>query len=150
MATFVVLEVPDYKFAMSIYICIRTHDSDRSFEPIFMKFTRLVRLPPWVTPIVFGNKRLNGIAPKTGFLAFIPPVWAFLRKKLKHSIRYFIFHRKSYIHFCPPKMILPPPPKKNKYIWLLLWKILFCFFFFEKLLNEKYSKPLFLFKKRLY
>ncbi len=29
------------------------HDTGRSFEPIFMKFTWLVRVHPWVIPIVF-------------------------------------------------------------------------------------------------
>ncbi len=43
-----------------IYLSIRTHDIGRSFEPIFMKFTRLVRVHLWVSPIICGNNRPNG------------------------------------------------------------------------------------------
>ncbi len=42
-----------------MYLCMRTHDIGRSFELIFMKFTRLVRVHSWVNPIVFGNNRPN-------------------------------------------------------------------------------------------
>ncbi len=60
VVTFFVLEVLDYKFAIliplyTIYICIRSYDTGRTFEPIFMKFTWLVRVHSWVSPIVFGN-----------------------------------------------------------------------------------------------
>ncbi len=55
VVTFLVLEMPDYESA----ICIRTHDTGRSFEPIFMKFTWLVRVHSRVNPIVFGNNRPN-------------------------------------------------------------------------------------------
>ncbi len=41
--------------------------------------------------------------PTTGFLAFIQPVWGFLRKKFQSRIRYSISHRKGYIHFCCQK-----------------------------------------------
>ncbi len=65
MVTFFVLKVPDYESAMLIYlymyvcICIRSYDTGRIFEPIFMKFTWLVRIHSWVNPIVFGNNRSN-------------------------------------------------------------------------------------------
>ncbi len=42
-----------------IYVCVRSYDTSRSFELIFMKFTRLVRVHPWVNPIVFGNNQPN-------------------------------------------------------------------------------------------
>ncbi len=41
------------------YTCMGTHDTGRSFEPIFMKFTRLMRVHPRVNPIVYGNNRSN-------------------------------------------------------------------------------------------
>ncbi len=61
MVTFFVLKVPDYESAMFIYIyvCIRSYDTGRSFDPIFMKFTWLVRVHSKVDPIVFGNNRPN-------------------------------------------------------------------------------------------
>ncbi len=61
MVTFFVLKVPDYESAMLIYlcICIRSYDTGRSFDPMFMKFTWLVRGHSWVKPIVFGNNRSN-------------------------------------------------------------------------------------------
>ncbi len=43
-----------------ICICIRSYDTGRSFDPIFMKFSWLVRVhSSWVNPIVFGNNRPN-------------------------------------------------------------------------------------------
>ncbi len=61
MVTFFGLKVPDYESAMLIYlyICIRSYDTGRSFDPIFMKFTWLMRVHSWVNPIVFGNNRPN-------------------------------------------------------------------------------------------
>ncbi len=60
MVTFFVLKVPDYESAMLIYlcvyiyinICIRGYDTGPSFDPIFMKFTWLVRVHSWVNPIL--------------------------------------------------------------------------------------------------
>ncbi len=70
MVTFFVLEVPDYESAVCVRacvcvcvyvrICIRSYDTGRSFDPIFMKFTWFVRVHSWVKPIVvFGNNRPN-------------------------------------------------------------------------------------------
>ncbi len=61
LVTFFLLKVPDHESAMLIhlYICIRSYDTGRSFDPIFMKFTWLVRVHSWVNPIVFGNNRSN-------------------------------------------------------------------------------------------
>ncbi len=53
-----ILEVLEYKSAMIIYmnVCMCKNTRYRSqFELIFMKLTWLVRLHPWVNPIVFGN-----------------------------------------------------------------------------------------------
>ncbi len=36
-----------------MYVCIRTNDTRHNFEPIFMKYTRLVQVPPRLKPIVF-------------------------------------------------------------------------------------------------
>ncbi len=59
VVTFFVLKVPNYESAMLIYICIRSYDTGRSFDPIFMKFTRLVRVYSWENRIVFENNRPN-------------------------------------------------------------------------------------------
>ncbi len=45
-----------------IYFCVRTHDTGRSFELIFMKFIPLMRVHSWVNPIVFGNNWPNRTA----------------------------------------------------------------------------------------
>ncbi len=37
----------------------RSYNTGRTFEPIFMKFTWLVRIHPWMNPIVFKNNWLN-------------------------------------------------------------------------------------------
>ncbi len=70
-------------FRFSVYNNYHCHDTGRSIEPIFMKFTWLVRVHTWVRPI-FGNNQFNRTADKggnvTGFLAFIQPVWGFEEK----------------------------------------------------------------------
>ncbi len=91
-----------------IYICIRSYDTGRSFDLIFMKFVWLVRVHSWVNSIVFGNNRLNRTTdmgkctPKTSFSGLKQTVWGFLRKKLKNCIWYPIYQKKGYIHFCCP------------------------------------------------
>ncbi len=100
IVTFFILEIPDTKFAMLVYLYIPREgiklvhlgfqlgspeqffavalqitdfpkklfkmkifsikfvmkkDSGRSLEQIFMKITRLMRVHPWVNPIVFEN-----------------------------------------------------------------------------------------------
>ncbi len=63
VVTFFSLKVPDYESTLLIYIyiyiCIRSYDTGRSSDPIFMKFTWLVRIHSCVNPIVFGNNRPN-------------------------------------------------------------------------------------------
>ncbi len=61
LVTFFILEVPDYKSAILIYLytCIRSYDTGRSFDLIFMKFTWLAQVHSWVNRIVFGNNRSN-------------------------------------------------------------------------------------------
>ncbi len=81
MVTFFDLKVPDYESAMLIYSkYIRSYDAGRSFDPIFMKFTWLVRVHSWVSPIVFGNNRPNrttdmgeNVSTKTGVRGHIFP-----------------------------------------------------------------------------
>ncbi len=79
-----------------------------------MRFTLLVRVHIWVNSYFFleggGGGTIGPIehwcvgkyVPKTGFLAFIQPVWSFLRKKFRSCNRYPISHGKVYIHFCCP------------------------------------------------
>ncbi len=54
---------PDKKWCgvINYIVCTRTHNAGPSFELIFMKFTCLLRVHPWVKSIVFGNNRPNGI-----------------------------------------------------------------------------------------
>ncbi len=102
-------------------------------EPYFFKF------------FFFGNSwsnRTSECARKTGFLTFIQQVWWFLRKKFRSCIRYLLYHRKGYIHFCrptphslknshAPSSPTPSPQKNKKIIFLLFWKItVFLFLFF--------------------
>ncbi len=88
--------------AYTYIICIRTHDTGCSFEPIFMKFTWLVRLHSWVNPIVLETigpiepQIWGKCTPKPIFWGLNRTVWGFLRKKI--FIRYPIFHTKGYIH----------------------------------------------------
>ncbi len=90
-------------FQHNNYYC---HDTGLGFEPIFVKFTWLVRVHIWVNPIVFGNNRLNGNTdmeenvPLKPFFSFIQLVWAFLRKKLRNCVWYPISRRKGSIYFC--------------------------------------------------
>ncbi len=95
-----------------------------------------------IGPLIWKNMCLQ-----TSFSAFIQLVYVFLKNHLKTVFcRYFIFHRKGYIHFCHPAIPLnvASPPK-----------IIYCGYFgnyhflAKKFLNEKYSKPPFL-QKRLY
>ncbi len=62
VVTFFVLKVPNYKSPISIYLRIRTHDTGRSFEPIFMKFTWLALVHPWVNTVVL--KTVGPIEPQ--------------------------------------------------------------------------------------
>ncbi len=42
-----------------VCVCVRSYNTVRSFDSIFMKFTWLMRVLSWVNPIVFGNNRPN-------------------------------------------------------------------------------------------
>ncbi len=84
LVMFFILEVSDFKVAMLSYIIylyinirIRTHNTDCSFEPIFMKFTWLVRVHLRVNLIVFGNSQPN----RTTDMEVSQMVLDFLRKK---------------------------------------------------------------------
>ncbi len=72
VVTFFVLEVPD---------------TGLSFDPMFMKFTWLVRVHSWVNSIVFGNNRHNRttdmgkMCPQNQFFAFKSDGMEFFEKK---------------------------------------------------------------------
>ncbi len=117
-------------------------------SPIFVKFTWLVRIHTWMCQIVFWNndpiKPLmwgGEMCPKTGFLAFDQPVWAFLKKENLKTVFGTPFPFGKVIFFfvvrrpVPRKMVMLP---KNYFSWLF-WKILF-FFFFEKIVKWKIFK----------
>ncbi len=102
----------------NVYVCIRCYAIGCSFEPIFIKFTRLVRVHSWVNPIVFGNNRPNrttdmggNVPPKPVFRVLSQPALDSLRKKLKNCIWYPISPKKDYTHFCHPT----PRPLKNSH-----------------------------------
>ncbi len=83
---FFVLQGPDYKSAMLIYF-IRSYNTVRSFESIFMKFTRLVGVHSWMNPIVFGNNRssrttdMGKMCPRNQFFGFKSDDIGFFEKK---------------------------------------------------------------------
>ncbi len=56
------------KMVLGNCLCTRTYDAGARFELIFMKFACLMRVHPWVNPIVFGNNQLNWTCdPKNQF-----------------------------------------------------------------------------------
>ncbi len=76
-----------------IFICIRSYNTGRSFEPIFMKFTRFVRVLSWMTPIIFGNNRPNrttdmgeNVPPKPIFWVWVSRYGDFWEKNYKTVI----------------------------------------------------------------
>ncbi len=73
-----------------VCICARTHDTGCSFEVIFMKFTWLMRVHPWVNHIVFENNPPNrttkigeNVPPKPVFRLSCSPYEIFWAKDLK-------------------------------------------------------------------
>ncbi len=116
------------------YYC---HDTGRSFEPIFMKFTWLMRVHTWVNSIFFGNNQSNrttdiweNVPPKLVFwLSFIR--YGGFSKKFQNRTWYPISHRKGYVYFCRPT----PHSLKNghapqKIIFHCYFGKYSCFFFF--------------------
>ncbi len=75
-----------------------------------------------IEPLIYGE---NG-PPKTGFPAFIQPLWTFSRKKISKPFSVLIFYRKGCIHFCHPMphSLKICDPTKKLFSWLF-WKILF-------------------------
>ncbi len=139
--------------AYNYYYC---HNTGHSFEPMFMKFTRLVQIHTWVNPIFLVNNRskeplIRGkCAPKNGFLIFIQPIRRFLRKKFQRRILYIISHEKVifiFVVLCPIPWKMVMPPFKN-FLWLF-WKILFICFFWKNCCMKNIRKPNF-FQKSLY
>ncbi len=121
---------PTFSAYNNYYYC---HDTGHSFEPIFMKFTWLMRVHTWVNPIFFfffGNiwsnrtTDMGKMCPKTDFLAFIQLVWGYRGKKFQSRIWYLISHRKRYIHFFrwTPHSLKKLPPI---YISVILRNIVF-------------------------
>ncbi len=144
--TFCILRVPDYKFAMLIYfsyiyVCMRTHDTSCSFEPIFMKFTWSVRSTHgWtllflqtigsIKPQIWGK-----MWPQNQFFCILVRRYGFLKKKLENCIRYLISQKKVILIFVVRRHV----PQK--------WhapKIIFhgyfgkFWFFFEKMVKWQY------------
>ncbi len=116
-----------------IYIlCIKTHDTGCSFGPIFMKFTWLVRVHPWVNPTAFGNNWPNkttdmeNVPPKTSFLGLSQTVRCFWGKKWKlYSVPHFPKKRlysllSSNVPF-PQKWSCPHPQKSQCLQERLYW-----------------------------
>ncbi len=80
-----------------------------SFEPIFMRFTWLVRVHIKVNsyflggtigpiePLIWGK-----CAPKSGFMAFIQLVWSFLKNKISKLYSVPHFPLKRLYSFCCP------------------------------------------------
>ncbi len=142
-------------FCTSVYLtcmtfappCIRTHDTGRNFEPIFMKFTRFVRVHSWLNPTVLVNNQPNGttdmgenVPPKTSFSGLCWTEWVFLKKRTQ----------KLYLvpHFPPKKLysfLLSDAPFPQK--WSCPQKELFAVIlenivFFEKVVKWKIFKTL--------
>ncbi len=121
------------KMVQDNYVRTRTYDTWTNFELIFVKFACLMRIHPWVNPVVFRNNRPNrttnlveNVPTKPVYFAFIQTVCNFLWKKLINSVWYPIPHWKGSTHFCRPTPTLPQK-------WSCPPKIIFhLFFFFEK------------------
>ncbi len=87
------------------YYC---HDTGRSFELIFMKFTWLVRFHTWMNPnFFFENGRFNrttdmgeNVPPKLVFWLSFSRYGGFWGKNLKAVFNTPFRHRKNYCHFC--------------------------------------------------
>ncbi len=121
-------------FKFSVYNNYYCHDTGRSFEPIFRKFTWLVGAHRWVNP-------------KLVFLAFIQSIWGFWGKNFKVMFGtpfptekvifiFVVWHPISW------KMVMTPK------IIFCGYFVKYCFFFF-KLFYKKYSELHFL-QKSLY
>ncbi len=75
----------------SVYNNYYCHETGRSFEPIFMKFTRLVRV---LTQVNLFLKTIGPIEPLIWGRCSPQLVFWLSKKKLSNCIRYPIFHRK--------------------------------------------------------
>ncbi len=92
-----------YTRYIHIYLFTRTHDTNLSFEPIFMKFTWLVRVHPWMIPIVSENNQpcrttdiRENVAPKPGFQLSFSRFGFFWEKNIKTIFGSPFSHRKSF------------------------------------------------------
>ncbi len=139
-------------FIYKKYICIKTHDTGRSFEPIFMNFTWLVLVHWWVKSIVFGNNWPNRTTryrgkcdPKTSFFGFkSADLGSFEKKTYKmYAVSHFLQKR---LHL----FLASDGPFFEK--WSCLPKIFFSVIleniaFFRKIVKWKIFKTSFLTKK---
>ncbi len=113
---------------------IRSYDTGRSFDPIFTKFTWLMRVHPWVNPIVFGNNRPNRTTymgenvPQNQYFGFKLDGMGFFEKKNLKTIFGTPFTKKEVIFI---SVVRPPPSLKKvtplkKFFRLYFGK--YCFF----------------------
>ncbi len=110
-------------------LCIRSYDTGSSFEPIFMKFTWLVRAHSWVNPIVFGNNRPNrttdmgeNVPPKLFFRVQVRQCGIFWEKNLKTVSGTPYRPKKGYMRFLSSNALSPQK-------WSCPIKIIFyCYF----------------------
>ncbi len=137
--------IKNYASRFSAYKNNYCHDTGRSFEPIFMKLTRLRQVHTWVDPIfletigpietlIWGK-----MCPQNWVFGFHSASMEFLREKFQSRILYPISYRKGHINFCRWTLF-----SEKLFFVVILENIVF---FPEKI--EKYSKPHFL-QKSLY
>ncbi len=145
------------KMVQGNYLRIRTYDIGASFELIFMKFTRLMRVYLWVNPIVFGNHRPNRTTDMGKYMSTKP---AFLLSFSWHGI----FYGKNLLTICGtpfptekgqlifviPGLTLPPKwpcPPKIFFVVILENDVFFVCFYFEKIVLWKIFETSFPTKK---
>ncbi len=132
--------------AYNNYYC---HDIGRNFEPIFMKFTWLVRVHTWMNPIFFGNYRSNttsdkgdNVTPKLVFWLSFSHYGGFQGKNLKGIFNTPVPIEKVIFIF----VVWYPIPEKwscpTKIIFSrgYFGKYCFVFCFFEKIVTWKIFK----------
>ncbi len=128
-----------------------------SFELIFMKFPCLMRVHPWVNPIVFGNNRANRT---TDMGENAPPKWVFWLSFSGMVFFFFLNGKNLWAVFgtpFPTEMVqlfvirrircLKNGHLHKKLFFAVILENTFCFFFFEKIVQWKIFKTSFPTKK---